>query len=295
MDDILVGVDGTEAGDAALRWAMEEAAVTSAGVTAVHVWTPRTAVGPIGFAAYPVDQEQERQAHEVLDAALSRALARSLVPAGAAQRQVLPSLVAASGHAAQALEERARTASMLVLGRRHESALSRAVFGSVVGAALHHVACPVVVVPSEHEPTPGAAGRIVVGVADGQASDGALRWAAATALAHGRTLVPVLVRPTGHGPLSGEGWPDAATLDASALSNLTRHSTAAAPALHGALEPEVLVGDAGEELVRFTSGDDLLVVGSRARGALAGWLLGSSSNYVARHATCPVVVVRDAR
>ena len=38
MEHILVGIDGTDAGDAALRWALSEAAAQTLDVTALHAW-----------------------------------------------------------------------------------------------------------------------------------------------------------------------------------------------------------------------------------------------------------------
>ena len=57
-------------------------------------------------------------------------------------------------------------------------------------------------------------------------------------------------------------------------------------------EPEVLEGPAGEALLRVaeTRGADVVVVGRRGHGPLAGLLLGSVSEYVVRRATVPVLV-----
>jgi nucleotide-binding universal stress UspA family protein len=52
-------------------------------------------------------------------------------------------------------------------------------------------------------------------------------------------------------------------------------------------------GHAGDVLVRHSTHADLLVIGSRGRNQLAMLLLGSTSDHCARHAGCPVMVVRS--
>jgi nucleotide-binding universal stress UspA family protein len=54
----------------------------------------------------------------------------------------------------------------------------------------------------------------------------------------------------------------------------------------------VVRGRPAQVLISAAQGADLLVVGSRGHGALAGMLLGSVSEDVAAHAPCPVVVIR---
>ena len=56
----------------------------------------------------------------------------------------------------------------------------------------------------------------------------------------------------------------------------------------------VWTGDPGETIVSAAQSEaaDVLVVGAHGRGVLGRVLLGSVSEYVARHAPCPVLVVR---
>jgi nucleotide-binding universal stress UspA family protein len=58
------------------------------------------------------------------------------------------------------------------------------------------------------------------------------------------------------------------------------------------IERRVVEGAPGAVLVEESRAADLLVVGSRGHGGLAGLLLGSVSRQCAYHAACPVVIVR---
>lgn len=66
----------------------------------------------------------------------------------------------------------------------------------------------------------------------------------------------------------------------------------------GAVSAEVFTdpveGDAAESIIDVarTHQNDLIVMGSRGLGRLAGMLLGSTSQKVVAHAPCPVLIVR---
>lgn len=59
-------------------------------------------------------------------------------------------------------------------------------------------------------------------------------------------------------------------------------------------QSEILEGDPVDEILSFADneGTDLIVMGSRGRGALAGALLGSVSSGVAQHASVPVLIAK---
>lgn len=59
-----------------------------------------------------------------------------------------------------------------------------------------------------------------------------------------------------------------------------------------ACEGRAIEGQPAAILLKEAQDADMIVVGSRGRGGFASLLLGSVSQQVVHHATCPVVVLR---
>jgi nucleotide-binding universal stress UspA family protein len=71
--------------------------------------------------------------------------------------------------------------------------------------------------------------------------------------------------------------------------------TEAKLAVHGVgISTGITLGHPAEEICKKVDSDrcDLLIMGSRGLGQIKGYLMGSVSNRVCRHAKCPVLVVR---
>jgi nucleotide-binding universal stress UspA family protein len=62
----------------------------------------------------------------------------------------------------------------------------------------------------------------------------------------------------------------------------------------GLLRKEILEGPPAEAILNVAQarGNDLIIMGTRGRGQLAGLLLGSQSQKVITHASCPVMLIR---
>lgn len=157
MGTIVVGIDGSEAGDAALRWAMGEARMRRTGLRVVHVYqAPHASITEAGLGAaggmpvpavFTEDREQvrraaETQARNLIDEALSRA--------GADSADGLEiERTAVEGQPAKGLIESARGAEMLVIGAHGHGSLHALVLGSVSRRCTEHPPCPVVITPRD--------------------------------------------------------------------------------------------------------------------------------------------------
>ena len=72
----------------------------------------------------------------------------------------------------------------------------------------------------------------------------------------------------------------------------SREVSAVAPSPKVPLLPLVAEGDPAEALITAAKDADLLVLGTRGRTRLAGFLLGSVSSRCAAAAPCPVLLVK---
>jgi nucleotide-binding universal stress UspA family protein len=129
---IVVGVDGSDAAQAALHWAAGEARLRRAALVAVHAWS-----NPV--SPYERDDGAQEDAQKVLDDAID-----GFAPEGVELRRVL-----AKGRPAVVLVDEAKGADLLVVGTRGHGPVGAAM-GSVSTRCLRHAVCPVVVVPDHH-------------------------------------------------------------------------------------------------------------------------------------------------
>ncbi|MGW0411092.1 universal stress protein [Streptomyces collinus] len=135
--------------------------------------------------------------------------------------------------------------------------------------------------------------RVVVGVDGSQSSYEALRWAVRYA-----GLVDGTVDAVAVWELPGlYGW-SAPAVDMDVDEDEARQkmrqeltdvlgADAADP-----VRTHLVHGNATDVLLRAAEGAEALVVGSRGRGGFVRALLGSVSQHVSQHASCPVVIVR---
>jgi nucleotide-binding universal stress UspA family protein len=142
---------------------------------------------------------------------------------------------------------------------------------------------------------------IVVGVDGSEGGAGALEFAAGEAAFRGARLrvvsawqVPVVAPHGGHlgpAPLDPETW-DAFRVRAQQVAD---DAFAAVRKLQPSVEGEALAvqGHAADVLLEQSADAALIVIGRRGLGGFKSLLLGSVSQQVVQHATCPVVIVNQ--
>jgi nucleotide-binding universal stress UspA family protein len=148
MPGILVGVDGSDHSRRALSWAMREAAAHQVPLTvmAVHPEAPR----PATQIYWNVPTLPEGS----LDPELARAAVRKWVDTVADEDGLtVPEVIVnvKTGDPAEELVRASSEADLLVVGSRGSGAWAQLLLGSVSSKAVHHAACPIVVVPGSRQ------------------------------------------------------------------------------------------------------------------------------------------------
>jgi nucleotide-binding universal stress UspA family protein len=190
-------------------------------------------------------------------------------------------------------------ADLVVVGARGLGAIQEFLLGSVSLGVAHHAPCPVLICKGTPRPV-----RLVTVALDG--SDHARRaldWLAALPLDPAtRVRLIGVVEPERY-PSTAPGLVAASLRAALASVEAERHAAlkaalaAAVPALRQRVaNADVLVvtGKPADFIVHDArrTGSDLIVLGARGLGMVKRLVLGSVSEAVARHAGCPVLIVR---
>jgi nucleotide-binding universal stress UspA family protein len=276
MQRVVVGVDGSTAADAALRWSGRLAGSTGAEVVAVHAFR------------YP-HREISADERERLLAERATLLADQWVrPAVDAPGAVRSKVEAGDPRTVVLATAEAEGADLLVLGRTGRGGGPGFLhLGSVVEHAAHHTRCPLAVIPSD---VFGPIRRIVIGVDGSVAAAAAVDWCAELASSVNAEVVAVTVAE----PIveltpswDEKNWRRDAERDiqtwVAALADAgVAVDAVATENLHPA---DGLLG------VSSARAADLIVLGTRGAGGFTGLRFGGVAMKVLHRAFLPLVLV----
>jgi nucleotide-binding universal stress UspA family protein len=282
LGGVIVAVDGTEQGYAAVRYAASEARRLDVRLDIVHVLPGYLAVAPMRMPVVP-------------DASFASYGAEILARAKDAALVAFPGLEVGThlreGDRSQRLLAFAEHARLIVLGSRSPRSLDRLWTGDTVTGVAGRAGCPLVVVPADRDPGE-VHGRIAIGLkAPGQAGalfDAGFQFAheleTELVVLHAWRLQGVYDDIIAH-QTETERWQREQT-------DLIEKELAHYRGMFPDVPVRVYVRheDSAHALVRATRGDDRLLILRTSRGGLAHHL-GRTARAVLRDAHCPVEVV----
>lgn len=280
---IVVGIDGSSASSAAIRFAAHEAKRLGSGIHLVHVVPNYEPVTPM-FPLAPPDLVDTGR--EILAGAEEQA--HALLAPG----QVTTSLL--NGPRVATLVEEAKQARLVVLGAERRPAIDRLLTGSTVYGVAAHAACSVIAVPPEWSADVEHP-AIVIGVKSAEDSADVVRHAFDVASDRKADLVLL------HAWELPNEYDDliAARVHEDEWAERTR--AAMEPIIHGLQEthPEVSVevrvvhGQPARVLREASAEAELLLIARRSHGFPFGYI-GGTGRALLREALCPVEVVPPA-
>ncbi len=284
---VVVGVDGSDDGSAALEWASRQAAVdhralvllhaADAPAIYAHASVPGSSFDPTGL----VDDAIEA-GHRLCREARERVVSRR--PGAAVTTCV------GSEDPRQALLHASERASLVVLGSRGRGPVASLLLGSVSIAVSRHASCPLVVVRPDQQDTPDL--PVVAAVDAGPGSRPVLEFAFRHASTHARPLTVLHTRPDllamiyGLGELTPPVDIEDANLSlAEALAGFAEKFPDVP--VHRELRGELTL----DALLQLAEGASLVVVGRRHPAGLRGALHAGLATPVLEKSPCPVAVV----
>ena len=274
FENVLVGVDGSSNGRDAIVLAARLAA-PDAKLTLAHVRTGE--LNPLVAMTPGLPAEEQQASRELLE--------RERADSG--MQAELTSVAAPSVGAGLHRQAEAQGADLLVVGCSSHGSFGRAMLGDDTRAALNGSPCAVAIAARGYSgQADGSIAKIGVAYNRSPESDSALAVAKAVAQASGASIAALEVVSIPAYAFSGLMAPAIGdSIDMLITEAKARMSQL--PAVDG----RAVYGLAGEELAAFGEELDLLVVGSRGYGPVKRLVLGSTSDFLERHARCSLLVL----
>jgi nucleotide-binding universal stress UspA family protein len=287
---VVAGVDGSDSAEHAARWAAAEAARRQ---------VPLRLLFAVDFAAYAHGRGfgVPHGFLRVIEANGRETLGKLKDSIGGAHPALVIETELRDSGAVSALVRESAAAGLVVLGSRGLGGVSGILVGSTAVALAARGRCPVAVIRGRGgDVEPPSSGPVVVGVDDTPTSDVAL--AAAFDQASSRGVDLVAVRAWRVSTIAVHPHAHQYARDWAAMETAERESLDERLAGWPEKYPEVAVRRVVSRrrsvpgLLENSQDAQLLVVGSRGHGGVAGVLLGSTSQALIYHAGCPLLIVR---
>ncbi|HEV7899597.1 MAG TPA: universal stress protein [Planosporangium sp.] len=283
MTTVVVGVDGSAASLAALKWAATEAWLREVEllVLATYQWRSRG-------VHLPTHGDAQRAVVERATEIVEEAVASARTITSEVRGRTVP------GHPVKVMLEAARDAGLVVVGNRGRGGFAGLLLGSVSAQVAAHAPGSVAIVRGRANT---AIGPVVVGIDGSPSAQQALSLAfAETALRRQAALMVVAAYTAPLPPWSGGVPPvgyDPDRLDADLRVELASRLAGWRDRYPDVVvECEVFTGGAAAVLVERSRHAQLVIVGARSHGGFTGLLLGSVSQQLLHHADCPVLIAR---
>lgn len=273
--NVLVGVDGRSGGRDAI--ALATRLLTPGGKLAlVHVHggappSPHTSIPAVAPTAHADSLEL-----------LKRERAEGAIDVEA---ELIPFVSSSPGRGLHTLAEQ-RSADLIVVGSCGRGLMGRVMLGDDTKGALNGASCAVAVAAKGYAETPLPIATVGVGFNGSPESESALKVAREVAQDQRSAIraLEVVTIPTY--AFTGVA-PPALGESIDIMLGEARERLAELQDVDG----RAVYGLPGEELAAFGDDVDLLVVGSRSYGPVKRLVLGSTSNYLQRHARCSLLVL----
>jgi nucleotide-binding universal stress UspA family protein len=284
---VIVGVDGSESSQHALRWGLDEGRARNCSVVALLAY---------GFYGRPKQVQDlasgfdDDELFEVAQRLLRATVATVTATLASSGLPVIQTVVAGT-EPADALLDFADEDDVLVLGSRRLGPVRRLLVGSTGATSTRWSTCPVVVVRTRTRvPEPRS---VVVGVDGSPSSIAALTWASGHAAARQLPLRVVRAWTPPHGTPSRlvDGYAEKGR--AQAATELTELTDRRPPGCALQVRTELVDGGAGQVLIDAALHAELLVLGSSAVSGFPRSLLGSTGSTCLTHAPSSIAIIHS--